>query len=178
VRQQLLALPPPVVDLLWEPPRQAGTSPRLLRPFDEERADSLVRLGGFCALEAAVLLMRWGELISSPELRRLARETGIRIHPSLRDSQEIWPAIDSVRVAIDINFPNWVFLRSDLRCEVLEFTYVRRGDDPFGAGEMEAAEALANTVFDSNREALESRISEPGDPPVLMSELLGLLRSP
>lgn len=175
VRQQLLALPPPVVDLLWGPPRQAGTPLRLLRPFDEERAGSLVRLGGFCALEAAVLLMKWGELISSPALRRLARETCIRIHPSLRDSQEIWPAIDSVLTAIDINFPNWLFLRSDLRCDVLEFTFVRRGGAPFDSGEMEATEALAHTVFDSNREALEAHILKVSNRPVLVSELLELL---
>jgi len=177
VRQQLLALPPPVVDLLWEPQGEAGTRSRLLRPFDEKRADSLAQIAGFCSLEAAALLMKLGELISSPALRGLARETCIRIHPSLRDSQETWPAIDSVLVAIDINFPNWVFLRPDLRCDVLEFTFVRRGEDPFCAAEMRAAESLARTIMNSNRNMLETRLSEPGNLPVLVSELLERLRS-
>jgi len=178
VRQQLLALPEPLVDLLWEPQGFTCTLPRLLRSFDDQRADDLVRLGGFWALEAAVLLMKWGELISSHELRCLARQTQIRIHPSLRATPELRPAIEAVLVAIDIKFPNWVFLRSDLRCEVLEFTYTRRGDAPIGACEIESAPALAHVVFDQNQEVLARRIAEPGSRPVLLSELLELLRAP
>ncbi|MFG6442198.1 hypothetical protein [Roseateles sp. LKC17W] len=175
VREQLLSLPAPVVDLLWEPQPAHSGPPRLMRPFDQERADALVRLGGFAALEAAVLLMKWAELISSPALRKLARETSIRIQPSLRDSLELWPAIDPVLVAVDISFPNWVFLRPDLRCEVLQFTYVRQDDDPFGPCEVDAPETLARALFERNREALESRIQNPACPPVLVSELLDLL---
>ncbi|MBB3285017.1 hypothetical protein [Mitsuaria sp. BK037] len=174
VREQLLTLPSPVDDLLWKPLAHGG-SRRLMHAFDEERAEALVQLGGFSALEAAVLLMKLAELISSPALRKLARETAIRIHPSLRESTELWPAIESVLVAIDISFPNWVFLRGDLRCDVLEFTYVRRAEDATGPCEMLAADALASTVFELNREALERLIQAPGNPLVLthmLSELL------
>lgn len=178
VREQLLSLPAPVVDLLSEPRPANRGLPRLMRPFDQERADALVRQGGFAALEAAVLLMKWAELISSPALRKLARETSIRIHPSLRDSLELWPAIDSVLVAVDISFPSWAFLRPDLRCEVLQFTYVRRGDDPFGPCEIDAAETLVRAIFDRNREALEPCIQNPDGPPVVMGELLNRLSRP
>jgi hypothetical protein len=120
VEARLVQLPKQIVDLLLVPcpDHLCGLPVALLRPFDDARAKHLVKLGGMHALEAAVLLMKLGELTAAPELRRLAREAYIRLQPSIRAEPVLSYFADELFASIDDAFPLWIFPIPSLRLVV------------------------------------------------------------
>ncbi len=126
---QLLSLPQEFVELLFLPAINdfpASLLGRELREFNPQQSIGLARLGGLHALEAAVLLMKLGELMPSPDLRRLARESYIRSQPSMRVEFGAAPALEELFDFIDTTFPLWLYRRPDLRWEVVRRTGIRR----------------------------------------------------
>jgi len=121
VETQLVALPKHFVDLLFVPlpDHLSDLAVAVLRPFDEQRAMELAKLGGMRALEAAALLMKLGELTTAPELRRLAREAYIRLQPSVRAEPVLSYFADELFASIDDAFPLWIFPSPGLRVVVL-----------------------------------------------------------
>lgn len=118
VEGQLLALPAQIVDLLVFPLPVASLPVAFLRPFDDERAKQLAAVGGLHALEAAILLMKLGELIPSPDLRRLAREAYIRTQPSVGAHPVLSAFAGELFSCIDAAFPRWIYPRPELRLAV------------------------------------------------------------
>jgi hypothetical protein len=111
VEARLVSLPKQFTDLLLIPlPDHLADLPvAILLPFDGQRVVQLVQLGGLHALEAAMLLMKLGELNAAPELRRLAREAYIRLQPSVRAEPVLSPFADELFAKIDDAFPLWIF---------------------------------------------------------------------
>lgn len=120
VEARLVQLPKQIVDLLLVPcpDHLCGLPVALLRPFDDARAKHLAKLGGMHALEAAVLLMKLGELTAASELRRLAREAYIRLQPSVRAEPVLSCFADQLFARIDDAFPLWIFPSPGLRLVV------------------------------------------------------------
>lgn len=162
IDDQLLALPAPIVELLVLPlPEPLTSLPMLLlHPFDDQRARQIAAVGGLHALEAAVLLMKRGELVSTPELRRLAREAYIRTQPSVRADPVLSSVADELFRRIDEAFPRWLHLRPDLRLEVMSFDLFRKGPAPRTPDDILAEENLPVNIRHLTRVALERRVLE------------------
>lgn len=162
IHAELLSLPMPIVELLYGP---ASVEPALmllgpeLRAFTEQRGRELAQLGGLHALEAAVLLMRLGELMPSPQLRERAREAYIRTQPSMRAAPETARVADELFDCIDSNFPMWLYPRPDLRWEVTCFTTARRKGTPPPSPEIILArEHMPTSMIRFCRIAIEERV--------------------
>jgi len=162
IHAELLSLPAPIVELLYEP-ASGEEAPLLLgqelRPFTDQRGQSLAQLGGLHALEAAVLLMRLGELMPSPQLRERAREAYIRTQPSVRAAPETARVADELFDCIDGNFPMWLYPRPDLRWEVTCSTTARRKGTPPPSPEIILAwEHMPTSRIRFYRIAIEERV--------------------
>lgn len=162
IDEQLLALPAQLVELLVLPPPEACSSlpVAFLQPFDDLRARQLALVGGLHALEAAVLLMKLGEVTASPELRRLAREAYIRTQPSVRKEPVLSTMADELFACIDNVFPRWLYLRPDLRLEVMSLSFFCKESGLLTPDEVLAEEDLPHTITMLVRIAAERRVLE------------------
>jgi hypothetical protein len=162
IDEQLAALPAPIIDLLLFPfPVPRGSLPIVfLHPFDDQRARQLARMGGFRALEAAILLMKLGEITCSPDLRRLAREAYIRMQPGVRAEPVSPGLVDHLFRCIDDAFPRWLHPRPDLRLEVESVDLLRKAPTPRSPDEILAEENLPGTILALTRIAIERRVLE------------------
>jgi len=160
VEAQLVALPKQIVDLLFIPtPDPLSDLPvAILRPFDEQRAKQLAEFGGMHALEAAVVLMKLGELISAPGLRRLAREAYIRLQPSVRAEPVLSCFADELFASIDDAFPLWIFSNSGVRVVVRHCPRLGSGRTALSPEEMLAAETSPAAVKAALRCEIELRV--------------------
>jgi hypothetical protein len=120
VEARLVSLPKEFTDLLLIPLPDHLSDLRvaILLPFADQSVMQLAQLGGLHALEAAVLLMKLGELTAAPELRRLAREAYIRLQPSVRAEPVLSSFADELFASIDDAFPLWIFPNSGFRVVV------------------------------------------------------------
>jgi hypothetical protein len=120
IEERLLALPAEITELLLVPmpPEVQPLQVLWLLPFDDQQARKLAEIGGLPALEASVLLMKLGELICAPELRRFAREAYIRSQPSARSEPLLEPVVDQLIQSINEAYPCWVYVRPDERYEL------------------------------------------------------------
>ncbi|KQV88069.1 hypothetical protein ASC91_14650 [Pelomonas sp. Root1237] len=162
IDEQLLALPAQLVELLVLPLSEACSSlpVAFLQPFDDQRARQLASVGGLHALEAAVLLMKLGEVTASPELRRLAREAYIRTQPSVRTEPVLSTMADELFACIDDVFPRWLHLRQDLRLEVMSLNFFCKEAGLLTPDEVLAEENLPHTILKLARIAVEQRVLE------------------
>ena len=164
IYSQLLSLPEDFVELLFIPAHfelPASRLRRVLRAFKAQQSIELASLGGLHALEAAVLLMKLGELMPSPDLRRLARESYIRSQPSMRVEFELAPALEGLFDFIDTTFPLWLYRRPDLRWEVVRRTSIgRQGMVPLTPDEFIAQEYDPGSIGAMCRIALMERVLE------------------
>lgn len=174
IDDQLLALPETLVDLLFEPRPASSTLARQLRPFNGVLAWELSVLGGFDGLVASVLLMKRAELIPSPEMRGFAWAAYLKAQPSVLASPEVAPMAAELFLAIDANFPRWLYLRPDQRAEVVLYTNALRGDDGVvDPGQVLAQDHLARSILALDRQLLEHSLVESGKHPVSLTDLLG-----
>ncbi|MDR7267855.1 hypothetical protein J2X20_000484 [Pelomonas saccharophila] len=118
VLNQLQGLPPKLRRLLFEPKVARGVAPNL-KSFNLGLAQQLANAGGFDALVAAVLLMRRAELIPSVELRRLAWMAYMATQQSVRAMPALARVADELFGAIDMMFPNWLYVHHDKRTNVV-----------------------------------------------------------
>lgn len=164
IEDRLVSLPQQITSILLHPFVDPVTSRpvALLRAFDEEKAKQLAAVGGLHALEAALLLMRWGELHSTPELRRLAREAYIRTQPSLRADPTIAPFAEELFRLVDHVFPLWLYARPDFRCvalpDPLPRTPTLRSPEQILAEEKSERTTLCLARIELERRILESRL--------------------
>lgn len=118
ILSQLQGLPPKLRRLLFEPKVARGLPPKL-KSFDLSLAQQLASVGGFDALVASVLLMRRAELIPSVELRRLAWMAYMATQQSVRVVPALARVADELFTAIDLMFPNWLYVQHDKRTHVV-----------------------------------------------------------
>jgi hypothetical protein len=140
----------------------------MLLPFEDQTAKQLAAVGGLHALEAAVLLMKLGEIQSTPELRRLAREAYIRIQPSVRRDPVVRPMAKELFRFIDLTFPLWVYVRPDFRCVALVDVVPRipapRSPEQILAAERSPLTSLALARIEIERRILERRLATISSP--------------
>lgn len=174
VHDRLLALDRPVVELLFAGQTEPTAHARQLRSFSTLAADRLVRIGGLAALEAAVLLMKWGELTHSPSLRAEARRAYIALQPSVRRSPEVAPLADALFLAIDVKFPFWLYVRPHIRYELTQYTSLPTKQLPLVTHE-DAGPGLAfiTAFLRADVEALDKLLPRPRTEPLTMDELFG-----
>lgn len=173
VDDQLLTLPEPVVNLLFEPQAMSSALARQLRPFDAVRAQQLALLGGFDGLVAAVLLMKRAELIPSPVMRSLAWDAYLQIQPSVLAQPEVAAMATGLFLAIDAGLPRWLYLRPDRRAEVVLYTNALRDDDGVvDPAQVLAHDHLARAIVALDRQLLERTLQESGKRPVPLTELM------
>jgi hypothetical protein len=118
ILNQLQALPPKLRRLLFEPKVRRGPAPKL-KSFDISLAQQLANAGGFDALIASVLLMRRAELVPSVQLRRLAWLAYMATQQSVRAVPALARVADELFGAIDLMFPNWLYVNHDKRTNVI-----------------------------------------------------------
>jgi hypothetical protein len=104
--------------LLFEPKAARGVAPKL-KSFNLGLAQQLASSGGFDALIASVLLMRRAELLPSAELRRLAWMAYMASQQSVRAMPAFARVADELFGAIDMMFPNWLYVHHDKRTNVV-----------------------------------------------------------
>ncbi|MDR7299513.1 hypothetical protein J2X16_004883 [Pelomonas aquatica] len=118
ILNQLQGLPPKLRRMLFEPKVAQGLAPKL-KSFNLGLALQLANAGGFDALVASVLLMRRAELIPSVELRRLAWMAYMATQASVRATPALARVADELFGAIDMMFPNWLYVHHDKRTNVV-----------------------------------------------------------
>lgn len=110
-----------VAELLLTIDSRAGADAPRARGFDQALADQLVAVGGFDALAAAIVLVRWSEAIASPPLRDLALECYGRLQPAIAALPEIAPFHEELFSLIDTRCKHWVYPAPNQRLEVVIF---------------------------------------------------------
>lgn len=162
IHRQLTRLPSPVATLLLHRPSEAldGIPLAFLNPFNDQQAKQLAAVGGLHALEAAVLLIKLGELTASPELRRLAREAYIRTQPSVRGDPTLAARADELFELIDDAFPRWLHLRPDFRLELMSLSRIRGAPLSLSPEQILAEENSPTNILCLSRIALENLIIE------------------
>lgn len=118
ILNQLQGLPPKLRCILFEPKATRGAVPKL-KSFDLALAQQLANAGGFDALVATVLLMRRAELVPSVELRKLAWMAYMATQQSVRAMPALTRVVDDLFGAIDVRFPNWLYVHHDKRTNVV-----------------------------------------------------------
>jgi hypothetical protein len=161
IENRLLSLPSRITEIVLHPFVDPVTSRpvAILLPFEDQTTKDLAAVGGLHALEAAALLVKLGEIESTPELRRLAREAYIRIQPSVRRDPVIGPMAEELFRFIDLTFPLWVYVRPDFRCVAL-VDVVPRSPAPRSPEQILAAERSPLTALALARIKIERRILE------------------
>ena len=106
-----------VAELLLTIESRVGAGPVRPRCFDEAMADELVKIGSFDALAAAVVMARWAEAISSPQLRNLAVDCCARLQPVIATIPELAPFYQSLFKVIDTRCTHWTFLGPNQRTD-------------------------------------------------------------
>ncbi len=154
VADQLRTLPPAIRRVLFV--RQpAKSSEDYLAPFELEVAAALAAEGGFDGLSAAVLMMRWAELVPSTLARRAAWFAYMVIRQGIRDDPDIAPVADELFAMIDKRFPHWLYLAPDRRVEIVYVTY-SLGRDRGVLGDFIALANFENTCFSLMSDATRS----------------------
>lgn len=117
----LRALDPTVVSLLFESELREHENELRQRPFNDQSAQSLIALGSFDALVAAVLLAGLAEVIASPELRERALGVYVAIQPSLMRMPVMESIYAELFSVIDSRCKHWVYLSPNQRLDVVIF---------------------------------------------------------
>jgi hypothetical protein len=114
-------LTPEVSTLLFEAePRHPELHPRQ-RAFDDDAANSLIALGSFDALVAAVLLAGLSQAIASPELRRRALFIYGELQARLKRLPEMEGIYPELFTLVDLCCKHWVYLSDNQRLDVVIF---------------------------------------------------------
>jgi hypothetical protein len=117
----LRVLEPAVVSLLFESELREHENELRQRPFNDENAQSLIALGSFDALVAAVLLAGLAEVIASPELRERALGVYVAIQPSLMRMPVMESIYSELFSIIDSRCKHWIYLSPNQRLDVVIF---------------------------------------------------------
>lgn len=86
---------------------------------NHEIAGALIRTGSFDALGAAVLLVRFSEIIAATDLRKLALSVYYGLQPKLAKLKQVAPVYPQLFSLIDFSCRQWVFINPALRMEIM-----------------------------------------------------------